>query len=477
MVATLLVIGSDALAIPAFARKYQTSCGTCHEAYPRLNAIGESYRLNGFKFADDDLYIKEDPVELGDEAYKKLWPKAIWPGTIPGLPPIAIVLRSTYQIDIGGTNDARSEFIFPETAKILAAGAFGEHISFFFELGLDRSGGTAGHGGDHGTASSGTVTDIQGWVMFEDLLGPDNLLNVRIGTVGMQEMGLFMARDHNRLSVNPYLYSSWAMPAPTHHFAEALGLAEDGAEFTGNPFMLHAQPGVEINGFGRRWRYAVGTVNGNGDEIRDNNSEKDIYWQLAYKIGGLGFDGSGGSDSGQLADSESWRDNSIILSTFGYWGTAGVSISGTTEDEHDEGHSEAVTFDSSDQFWRIGFGAQGKYDDLTVRGGVVFGHNENPYGHLSGNAVESCSWFAEAEYVVLPWLIPYARFEGVRLDLPQGVEGITAKQDRRRVIVGAKAQIRSNVTFTAEGRFYMDDERNVEQGDDDQIVFALEAAF
>ncbi len=468
---TLLIFAGESFAIPAFARKYETSCATCHEAFPRLSAVGEAFRLNGYKFADDDLYIKDEPVEMGDEAYKKVWPKAIWPSDIPGLPPLAVVMKSKYEIDTGGTKDARTQFVFPESAKLLGAGSFGDRMSFFFELRFVRDSGSGGHGG-HGATSEGTMTDLEGWLMFEDLIGPENAVNLRVGTVGMHELGLFNARDHNRLSVNPYLYSSWTMPSPSHHFHEALGLEEDDSEFSGNPFMVHAAPGIEINGFGERWRYAVGTVNGNGDEVKDNNSEKDIYWQAAYKIGGLGFDGSGGSESDELSDSESWRDDNVMLSTFGYWGTSRIDISGV-----DEISGDAVAFKDDDRFWRIGFAVQGKYRDFAARGGAVFGRNENPYGALSGDPVDSCSWFGEVEYFAYPWLIPYIRYEGLSLDLPSGVEGIDPSQDRNRLIVGAKALIRANVSLTIEGRFHTKDERGEGRDDDDQIVAALEAAF
>ncbi len=41
-------------AIPAFSRKYQTSCTTCHNNYPELNDFGEAFKKNGFKFPKDD---------------------------------------------------------------------------------------------------------------------------------------------------------------------------------------------------------------------------------------------------------------------------------------------------------------------------------------------------------------------------------------------------------------------------------------
>ncbi|MDM8557111.1 hypothetical protein QUF75_20505 [Desulfococcaceae bacterium HSG7] len=66
----LITLTQNSNAMPAFARKYQTSCVTCHATYPRLNAVGEAYRSRGFRFPDDEMYRKREPLELGDEAYK-----------------------------------------------------------------------------------------------------------------------------------------------------------------------------------------------------------------------------------------------------------------------------------------------------------------------------------------------------------------------------------------------------------------------
>ena len=50
VVSVLLVLVSlptPAEAIPAFSRKYATSCATCHVAFPKLNAFGKAFRNNG----------------------------------------------------------------------------------------------------------------------------------------------------------------------------------------------------------------------------------------------------------------------------------------------------------------------------------------------------------------------------------------------------------------------------------------------
>src|ERR1700676_2432221 len=76
-------------AIPAFSRKYQTSCTTCHNNYPELNDFGEAFKKNGFKFPkDDEVFVKEPPVLLGSKAQKETFPGAVYPGEIPGYLPI-----------------------------------------------------------------------------------------------------------------------------------------------------------------------------------------------------------------------------------------------------------------------------------------------------------------------------------------------------------------------------------------------------
>ena len=37
-------------AIPAFSRKYQTSCTTCHSDYPELNDFGEAFKKTDSSF-------------------------------------------------------------------------------------------------------------------------------------------------------------------------------------------------------------------------------------------------------------------------------------------------------------------------------------------------------------------------------------------------------------------------------------------
>ena len=61
----VVVLPGRAAAIPAFARKYQTSCQTCHIVFPKLNAFGEAFRLRGYHMpAETEEMVKQKPVGL-----------------------------------------------------------------------------------------------------------------------------------------------------------------------------------------------------------------------------------------------------------------------------------------------------------------------------------------------------------------------------------------------------------------------------
>ena len=60
----LAASAAPAAAIPAFARKYRTTCATCHAPVPRLNAFGERFAANGFEFMPGEA--PRDTIGTGD---------------------------------------------------------------------------------------------------------------------------------------------------------------------------------------------------------------------------------------------------------------------------------------------------------------------------------------------------------------------------------------------------------------------------
>src|SRR6266705_5045837 len=160
VVAVTLAVVPYSQAIPAFSRQYGTSCSTCHVDFPKLNDFGKAFKDAGFKFPkDDETFIKIPPVMLGSPAQKELWPHTIWPGTIPGLPPIGlrfntflqVVDRNRNNFNLQTPGDPTAPFI-PRTDfqsglfSIFMAGNFGDDIAFWVDDDISV-GGSGANGG------------------------------------------------------------------------------------------------------------------------------------------------------------------------------------------------------------------------------------------------------------------------------------------------------------------------------------------
>jgi hypothetical protein len=147
-------------AIPAFSRQYGTSCATCHLDFPQLNDFGKAFKDAGFKFPKDDAAVlKIPPVMLGAPANAEIWPKSIWPGTIPGIPPIGFRMNNYLQFT--GGSRGRFDRLTPagtlppfvptadfETGvfSLFTAGNFGSDIAFWVNDDLSAAGANANGG-------------------------------------------------------------------------------------------------------------------------------------------------------------------------------------------------------------------------------------------------------------------------------------------------------------------------------------------
>src|SRR5579885_1258202 len=161
-IAILLLLCGSSQAIPAFSRQYGTSCSTCHVDFPKLNDFGKAFKDAGFKFPkDDESFIKIPPVLLGAQANKELFPHSIWPGSIPGLPPVGLRYNQFFQVVSANRNNfnlqdttgnpANQPFI-PRTDfqsglfSIFTAGNFGSDIAFWVDDDISVSGANSNGG-------------------------------------------------------------------------------------------------------------------------------------------------------------------------------------------------------------------------------------------------------------------------------------------------------------------------------------------
>src|SRR6202171_1248724 len=234
----ILAMAPRASAIPAFSRKYQTSCATCHINYPELNDFGEAFKRNGFKFPkDDESFVKEPPVLLGAKAQKEAFPGAIYPGEIPGTIPISF--RSSGNFNYASKRPAavaatsftpRTDLFVPNTLTIIAAGSFGQNIAFWIDNDISAAGSGANGGLGYGYAKF----DIDHYSGL-----PSRALNVRFGQFEL-DLPFSQARTIYPSAYDVFGETAVAQPLTTPgQFAT-----------TNNPFFLGTpQRGIELGGY------------------------------------------------------------------------------------------------------------------------------------------------------------------------------------------------------------------------------------
>jgi len=408
------LLPKSANATPIFSRKYQTSCMTCHAVFPRLTAVGQAFRLNGFKMpGGDELYVKDKPVSMGADAYKRMFPNAVWPSDIPNMPPISLRVVTDLQIDIGSdSEDARDsnwKMEAPHEIELLSMGSFGDNMSFHAEVEWE-------HPDDLEHA-------FKGWLMWEDIFA-ENIVNLKVGSLGGRETGLPNMAEDDRIGSDHLM----ARDEVTKHLSG---------------------PGIEVNGFGKIWRYAAGVMKPNQDSY---SGDEGYYVQGSLKFGGVGYDGSGGaSEEGGLKTSPAgyWRDDSLLVGGFYF-------------DDPDN-----VDADDSDHIQRYGFDARLNFKDLSLL--VAWARKAND----DTDNVDKDVYTAEATYFVLPWLQPFARWEMLDAD--------EADKDETKISVGAAMLARANVKVILEAQFFTENEPEEAKGNDkdnaDRIYARLDFIF
>ena len=133
IVTSILFWSQDSQAIPAFARKYQTSCYTCHSGFVTRNSFGEAFRNNGYRWpgGDDEEFAKQEQVKLGSEGAKESFPNSIWPSDIPGFAPFAVWVRGTLGNYSEQQLNNKGQVVAQQTLNWGAAGPLASASLFF----------------------------------------------------------------------------------------------------------------------------------------------------------------------------------------------------------------------------------------------------------------------------------------------------------------------------------------------------------
>ena len=401
----VLFDAAPAGAVPAFSRKYQTSCQTCHAIFPKLNPFGEAFRLNGYRWPlETPELVKQKPVSLGAEAYERLWPEMLWPSELPGNVPFAMNVKMadiySSSADASGHQVVHNDFQFPQEVNVFAGGTLGKNFSFFGELTwAERPDG-------------GSDTEIEhARLDVISPFGPEHLFNFRIGKLapnlydGFQEMWLMTGNGVDTL----FTYNPIGLHGGT-------GLAEEGAGVS-LPARVRA---IEMYGVAaHRLFYTIGIASpigsGGPNGTFGSNSQKDFYARVDYKIGGMGLDGD---TTGVQLPPENWRENSLRVGVLGYTGNGKDVHFDITDDEGN-------AFKMQDRRYnRIGAFLSWYLGDLNVIGAAVHGTdtlqllNDETLALVNETKRSYDAWFVQADYIIKPPFQLSARYENLRVADP-----------------------------------------------------------
>ena len=420
--------------IPAFSRQYRTACSTCHTAAPKLNVLGESFRMNGYRMPESQLLIREDdPVKLGDEAWKDEWPRAIWPGDVPGQVPLALRI----QTDMSATRDESVPYDWtlraPHEVYLLAGANLGGSIGIFLETMWSQE-----RGFSVAQAKFGFTDAIPGL--------PAQAANLWIGRLN-PFLFTFADRQIDRAARQTFDWQFFRLS--DLRFSNP----DNGADLVSrNAFRLAGtQPGLELNGvLARRFSYGLGVAQGAVSQTVDDNAEKDLYYKLRYKLGGLDLTGNydpGGAPvvgtGGQLLD------RSVILEHFGYSGSSPAA--GGIEDRHQS----------------FGVAVRALNGPLDFGVGFVRTHHSRPWGVESPEPMNRSSFFGKLEYLLYPWVIGSFKFEAFSAPIPDElrVNGFSRGGfERNRVMPGIVLLLRQNVRGVIEGDLFTRDTESAQLG-------------
>jgi hypothetical protein len=432
----------DAGAVPSFARKYQTSCLTCHTVFPVLNPFGEAFRRDGYRFPSqggsvDSDAIKATTVAMGQEEYTKTFPDSVWPDKIMDAVPLSVMFNGTVPLNIPGSdaeNLAQNTFTWSgieAELHLFGAGAFNDSLTYFTELTL---------------ADSGSFDIEHAYLLWNDILGPRHLLNLWVGRLMNPQLTSFG------------LHSSYISDT-FQPVVSAAGLYNPSASF----MLGHGHTdGVELNGIaGHRFGWSVGWVaSSTGTGLSAPNAE-DVYAHIGIKSGGVALDGEGKYGPNVPDPRKPWAEKSITFDAFAYHGlTVMDNGTGTVA-----GVTPATPIGQNDRFNAVGGSIRGQYDSLIITLGAQVELHNSPYpgqgatagmgtapptpGTADSNSATAIMPYGEIDYVVWPWFVPALRAEFTRTTIESSDPNDFAYL--LRIIPGIAVLVRPNIKVVLTG--------------------------
>lgn len=373
-----LAVAAPASAIPAFARKYGTSCLTCHTVYPKLTPFGEAFRRNGYRFPGiDSDYVKQETVALGQDANKKTFPNSVWPASIPGSVPLSVGANgqmrwfpdkgASVPRQNGGTQFTLDDLV--AEAHLWAGAALDDTITLWAEI----------------TLASDGVDVEHAQVLLNDLVGPKHAVNLVVGR-GFPTLTSFGPHSS-------YLGDSLLTVAPV---TGIYGLS-------GDPFtLIDNYDGVELNGMvNGRVDWSAGVEAGkNASSAGTAFDSENAYAHVGAKLGGMRLDGEG--SQGPADPMKPWAEDALTVDLFAFHSREYFDLPGA-----------ATATAVGDTSATLGAALRGQLGSTELDVGAYAQHHER--GTATLDKVTADVEYAELSYVLYPWMVPAVRVERLGL--------------------------------------------------------------
>jgi hypothetical protein len=451
---SLFAFVREAGAVPSFARKYQTSCTTCHTIYPMLNPFGEAFRRNGYRFpsqggANDTDATRANVLALGQEEYKKRFPNAVWPASIAQEIPLGIMFNGAVTLNVPGQdaeaaagNNFNWSGILTEL-HIFGAGSINENLTYFTQVTIA------------GPNAAGIDLET-GYLLWNDIVGPTHAVNLWIGRLFKPSLDSFG------------LHSSYLNDTRAPGIS-VFGLFNSAAA-AGGPFIPgqgHSD-GIELNGIlGHRFDWSLGWLaSGTLNPNAFNPNASDVYAHVGVKLGGMSLDGEGPGGAVVPDANKPWAETAVALDLFAYAGKQifdnGTGIPSTA--------GLATPIRQDDNILAFGGSAHVALGSLLLTSGLTIEQHSAPFlgqpytpasadgttpaaaGANDGAKGTSMVQYNELDYVIFPWFVPGIRTEYTRLQHGDTSDDANTAQ-LFRFIPGISMAVRPNIRTILSGSF------------------------
>lgn len=306
-----MIFPSEAEAVPAFARKYDLSCTSCHTKPPRLNPFGEAFNMSGFNIP---ATTKGGEVKKKRKVGRVRLERSL-------LNIFAVRVLGNFIEYVDNHDSPEANLVFPHEIEVFLAGTLTNEISYFFELDTENPKFEGNDEGEFTEESSTSLSLGRSFLIFNlnklFTFGSSHTSPIRIGPmlrIGNIDPSTFFSFPFERQYFKPIpgrAYQSgkakrFTLLAPYALVSKFFGVKTAGGallQVTDQILYNGEGFGVDLHALIGNFIVQAGIQQGIMAGVRDDNIRKDPYLMGRYNFGWKEF------LSGSVSGFVNWGDN------------------------------------------------------------------------------------------------------------------------------------------------------------------------